>query len=672
MMTQLRNFVGRVIPAFMANPYGTHQAWLDEQMKAYAITRPYAGPLTTDNWTQETNEQKLAYLQMLKEPAIKGPLLGKVYAVASLDAQVIPGDPEDQRSKDQAVWVDYCVNKSRGGWPRLIQDSALHTLIEGFSVGEVVFDQPFRFGKYAGRPKLWGVKFKETRQIYYTLDPYKNVVAIRNQKAAQGGLEFDPNYFLRFVNLPLFESPFGISDLRAAYRASYLIEATIKLRSLLLQNFSGPFLKYKRGTTNVRAAAAKVLSEARGAGFIVLDKNDELEVINLATSSPDQFQSTIDDLRKEASTGITGAYLQVMESSTSQGNSETHKGTSELFQWQLAATIAATLTEQLIPLLIDGNYTEDIETPTIKLGAIDVAAQLKDAERFKLAKDLKVPASRKQFYDVIGLEAPQNDDDALNWEEEQPGMPGMPGMPMEPPPEPPPEQPAPDAEPLPTDDTIMEPEEFLSEIFGGDAEPEAVQMSDQGFTGTITDKLGRERQYADGKPVAKDKQAGPGKPTGQPAKRLANLSHLSPEQQQQAKSIASEVVKLGREQATKMAKAARYLYEKMAVVGNQIALAGVGPLDMLDSPDDPDQLAFARTFLKSTQGDQFAEATGIPSATWLATSLLPKIASLAFMKAKRKLTGSKQMADDGGDDIQLAMNLIKNLRSFYQYEALAS
>jgi hypothetical protein len=404
-----------------------HREWLHEQLREYSTDRLYASPRDSDlNPTGETWEMRLAYRKAMKEPAIKGPLLKKVYAVASLDVQVMAEDADSPADQDAATWLDWAVQHARGGWPRLLHDCCVHPLIDGFGVGEKVTERVQR-GKYKGRWGLHAVKFKETEQLRFHLDKYRNIVSVRSFAGAMAGREFDPSDFLLLTHMPLWENPFGQSDLRAAYRAFYLIEAAIKLRGMMLENFSGPFLVLKNSQPAFIDQARAALSAARARGYIVLQPQDDLNVVNLATSAPDQFQSTIDDLRKEAATAIAGAYLQMLESDTPQGNSETHKGVSELFEWWLAASVGSAITEQLVHDLHDPHYPDTVGRPRVILGGVDPQAATKAGEKLTTAKALGLPLSKAQAYELLELEPPADPDDTLGGEQPGGGLPGMGG-----------------------------------------------------------------------------------------------------------------------------------------------------------------------------------------------------------------------------------------------------
>ena len=69
-------------------------------------------------------------------------------------------------------------------------------------------------------------------------DPVNTATALRIT-TSQAGESFAPRDFVVSAYQALWGSPFGISDLRAAYRPGILIEAAIKLRAILLENFRG-------------------------------------------------------------------------------------------------------------------------------------------------------------------------------------------------------------------------------------------------------------------------------------------------------------------------------------------------------------------------------------------------------------------------------------------------
>lgn len=454
-----------------------HNAWVSEQVAAYATPQPYAAPLTNsaDNWTGETWEMREGYRRFaVKEPSVKAALLTKCLAVAQLDLQVIADDKRDQRSREVAAWVKYAIGQCDGGIAGLVWKILIHSLVDGFSVTEKVNDQlEQEHPKYPGYWIVGGAKTKDSRGIRFRLDRFKNVVGVRSMIAAQGGMEFSPEDFIIFTHLPLFENPFGISDLRAANRAANLIEAAIKLRAILLENFSGPYLKAKSDDNGVRSKLHETLSKARARGYIIVGRDDEVEVMNLATSAPDQFQSAIEDLRREIVTAIQGAYLQLLEGGVSdgRGNTNVHKGVAELFQWWLATCVSNVLNKSLVPDLVRPNYGYGVGLPTIQLGGVDTATVVAELDRFAKGQSLGVKLSAKQVSEVGGFETPEDEADILTppGQQQQPQPGGDPGGAF------------PD----------------LGDLFGGDDEGGAAGDTADPFPGDGSDAEFSEREFAD-------------------------------------------------------------------------------------------------------------------------------------------------------------------------------
>ncbi len=404
-----------------------HRIATQEMVNTY-----YRGPLDIDNWTGETWEMRKAYRRlMLKEPAVKTALFSKIQAVANLDPQVLAEDDEKPADKAAADFVDWSITRSEGGWPKLIEKTCAPMLIDGFGVAEKLYSLAVS-AKYPGFYTLKGLYSLDTQYIRFDINNYKEVTRIRNVKT-QPVTFYDPPNFMVTKHMQLFESPFGISDLRAAYRAANLIETAIKLRAILLENYSGPFLagKYRSGDQAARKEMEEVVQRARSMGWIVMPNDCEVESINLAAKADQEFQAAIEDLRKEIYTAICGTYLQFTESSkgAERGNTSVHKEIGEIFKLWLANQVCEALNSQLVPDLVIPNFGSSVGMPRIQLGGMDIEAAIKRVELFKAVSDLTGgEISKKQVYDQSRVEPPKDDADRIK-PPQQPGSGGMGGMP---------------------------------------------------------------------------------------------------------------------------------------------------------------------------------------------------------------------------------------------------
>ena len=396
----------------------TDLAWQQRQFKYYATQLPYSSPLshTKGNLTGETWEMRQAYREWaFKEPAMKAALLTKCLAVAQLTPSVIPANKKNPRDREAARWLDWSINNAEGGYAGLLVEMLLPALIDGFSVTEKVWGHVKEQTQYHGRWTLEQTASIDTQDIRFRLDEYRQVIGVQSVNGATTALQLDPEDFIIFTHLKFFENPFGMSDMRAAVRSCRMIESAIRLRHILLTNYSGPFLKASAGDPATRAALIKVMDDARANGWIVVPTGAELEVVNLATANLDVFRATIEDYRQEIVQAIQGAYLQLMEGSNpnARGDTKVAKSVSELYQWWLATWAAQVVNKQLVQDIVAPAYGYQSGLPRVSFGGVDEAFVMQQLDKFKKGQELGFTLSKEQVADVGGFESPNGKDDML-------------------------------------------------------------------------------------------------------------------------------------------------------------------------------------------------------------------------------------------------------------------
>lgn len=397
----------------------TDVAWMDRQFRYYATAQPYTSPLTLTrgNLTGETWEMRQAYREWaIREPAAKSALLTKCLAVCQLDPQLKPADKRRPLDREAADWVKWAVDNSAEGWPGLIFNMIFPACMDGFSVTEKVFGKVDEHGsRYHGWWTLKSAASIDSNLTRFRLDTYRQVIGIQSVAGTQAAYHLEPSDFIIFTHLKIFENPFGNSDMRAAVRACTLIESAIRLRHILLTNYSGPFIKATAGDNAARMKLMSVLSEARANGWIVVPTGSEVEVLSLSVANLESFRSAVEDYRQEIVQSIQGAYLQLLEGgiTDARGNTQVHKSISELFQWWLAAWVCQVINKQLIPDLVTPNYGNRAGFPRVSLGGIDEDTTVKTLGRFKLGHELGAVLSYEQVRDAGGLEVPRDKSDEL-------------------------------------------------------------------------------------------------------------------------------------------------------------------------------------------------------------------------------------------------------------------
>lgn len=322
-----------------------------------------------DNLTAETAEHRLAYRWLLKEPAIKSAFMSKLLSVMSLDLQVDPAS-EEPRDKEISSFVEDALRRCHGGAAEIVWAILFGALLEGNGLAEKVFGQVHR-GKYRGRPTITKIKSKDSHDYQIEIDEFDNPTKVTSRRTTE---EFPMSDFTFWSHMPGFSNPAGMSDLRAVYRAGWMLDTVWKLRAIGLERFTLPIFmsKYPAGRLDIRDSINEAVKKAKALGYLSVPQEAAVEAIEMASKSGSDFDAAIKALQEECFIGIQGATLQAMAGNVPDGagKSSVHKSTTELFVWYLSVAAATVINDQIIPDLVDLNYA-DADYPTSWLGGIN-------------------------------------------------------------------------------------------------------------------------------------------------------------------------------------------------------------------------------------------------------------------------------------------------------------
>jgi hypothetical protein len=390
-----------------------------DTVRAESWVAPYSAPNELDDYGRETDEMRRAYRDFhRKEPAVRAAIEGMVASIGDTDVAVIPDDEDNDDDCRAAELVQYAVESSPHGWDGLIRRVLLGALIDGFSVSEKVLCGIENHRRWGG---FWGLKYvksKDTDHLRLRLDVYRNIIGVVN--TVRGIATYPARKMVIFTHADVYDNPFGSSELRACYRACQLIENAYKLWAFALNAYSGPFLKGKVANNERRQQMEAALKAARAGGYVVTPKDDEVDLINLASASSfDAFERKIDKLREEIYIAIRGAYLPFMQGTggggETRGNADTSKGAgSDPRERVIAKAIGRCLTHQLCPDLVVPNFGTRCGIPRIVLGGVDwneTKAQLDVAK--SVLNDFRVPISKAWLYKSAQTPPPMSEEDAI-------------------------------------------------------------------------------------------------------------------------------------------------------------------------------------------------------------------------------------------------------------------
>src|SRR5262245_6245340 len=365
-----------------------------------------------DPYTEETPEMRAEYRRMLRESSIRAAFQTKVLSVISEEVNVAPENDDDPREQECAAFCSYALKKLKGG-TRQAGFSILHpAIIDGHSVCEKVWkEQPVPRGRFKGKRIIHQLKAKDTNFLLMGLDQFRNVVALKGQGFNAGRI-WSPSDFVIFSYFSLFENPAGLSDFRAAYRPYWIKDTSWKLRSLHLENYTGPYLHGTYATQEQKAALESAFDEARAGTWLTVPVGVLVETIDLSMKGTADFKAPIADCDREMLIAIVGAHLQILEGQKGgmRGNTKVHQEIGQLIQWWLAATLADVYQQQVIVPLVEENY-HDVEPPSVTVGAVSDEDMLQRTKVYESCQRIGLELSKKAVYQSLGIQPPDPQDE---------------------------------------------------------------------------------------------------------------------------------------------------------------------------------------------------------------------------------------------------------------------
>lgn len=360
-----------------------------------------------DETTGETEVMRAAYRKMLREPYVKAALLDKVLTVAALDPSVNAGGKAD-KDRQAADLCGHGFGKRGCGLRNVVESVILPGLIDGIGVAEKVWELEVA-GPFAGKVVLKPLRGRDIDLFRPEVDEFDNITGLQGM-ANNAGETFDPATFVIWTHLPLYSNPAGMSDLRAAYRAYWLMDTSWRLRAIFLEKFSTPMLKGTYNDSDQRSRLEEALQAARGSTWISIPQGALVEAMDLAMKGTADYQSAIEDLRAEMLIGIAGATLQAMEGTTAagRGNSSIHKSVANVRAWYLSACVCDVV-DGLFCEMTELNYAGAVP-PKLSLGGVDDAEMAASLAVDQGLIGMGLALSKADLYKRYGRPMPSGDD----------------------------------------------------------------------------------------------------------------------------------------------------------------------------------------------------------------------------------------------------------------------
>lgn len=384
-----------------------------------------------DDRMRETAAMRAQYWPMLACPDVKAPLMGKIFGVAAQDLQIHPWKKKDKAAEEQAEFVKWTLTESlEGGVVELAWDVLVHACVAGVSVSEKVWERPDPQCEYPDKVRLVDLKPKDPdRDIVLLLDEYRNIVGIRGMRYNASEV-YSPDDFLIYTHMSIYGSPTGTSDLRAAYSSFWMLDTVKKLRAMGAEKRALPIIVGEYPDVNKKDSLEAALRQAKSSNWLAVPQNVKVQILEIAGSSNDYFQSFAKDLREEIQISIAGSLLSSMQGGegVQRGSSAIHEKTADIRKWYLSECLANRLNSRkngLVKDIVDRNYPPIGGYPRATFGGVDEAQMTsKLTLATGLARDLGLPLSKEQAYEEFSFRPPMDASDALTAPQGGGGAPG--------------------------------------------------------------------------------------------------------------------------------------------------------------------------------------------------------------------------------------------------------
>lgn len=359
-------------------------------------------------------------LALRHHPVIKPALLGKLFAVTSLDLQSSPAD-ETPRDQEIAEFVLYQFTRVL-----TVAEVGLEVLYPALilkqSVCEMVPSAPlWPRGRWRGKRFVKKIAAKAGARVVY--DQFREPVAVQGPGAPDTGWPLDT--FLLYRHMPLFGDD-GTSDLIAAHNLVTEYELLKVLRNIHLDKFTSPTVlaTYDKSQSDrdedgneidVMTMLQPRLEALKSRGYLAVPDGIVVSSLQLATRGEAEFLAALNDLEQKMVLSIAGAFLQALTAGGGpdmRGSADTQRSTSELFIWALNESLMSVLNRQAVPFVVNENYL-DADYPTLSLGGINLAEANQMANVYGKAVRDGVKPSRKAYARATGIQLAADDADAL-------------------------------------------------------------------------------------------------------------------------------------------------------------------------------------------------------------------------------------------------------------------
>lgn len=296
-----------------------------------------------------------------KDPHLFSQLQTRKNAVTGLDFEIIPFDPDDEKDKEIAEFVEAQINGIEG--LEEIMLDLLDAVGKGFAVSEIMWSYD------GGRVVIGDIRSRHQKRFFWD---YEDKFKIRTDEAPEG-MELPVNKFILHRYRARSGHPSRAGVLRVVAWMYLFKNYTLKDWVAFCEVYGMPLRlgKYQPGASEddkraLMQALAQIGADAAG----IFPDGTTIEFINTEkASSTDLYERLARYCDEQVSKAILGQTLTSDSGGGSYAQSKTHNDVRHDLTVADCKALAATLRRDLIRPLVLFNFGEDKRIPYIRFDA---------------------------------------------------------------------------------------------------------------------------------------------------------------------------------------------------------------------------------------------------------------------------------------------------------------
>jgi phage gp29-like protein len=306
------------------------------------------------------------YNRMLHDAQVKACISTKLHARLSTPWRIIPASASP-RDLMVAEFLQQILDRIEGSFEEDLYE-ILQALVYGYSLLEIVWEE-IESGPFRGKIGVRVLKSKDPQFFDFGVDDFLNIREIIGLDEFGGEIaRYNPQKFLIFSWNKHHEKPYGVSDLRAAYRDWWTKDVCYKLRNISAERLAQPIIVGKLPPEASRALQDNlfnVIKKVQTETGVTLPPNVELTLLEAKSSGSEEFQRIVDNCNCEIAKAILAGTLTIEESKRygSYAVGKIHYDVLLFHIERLGRVLAAVITDQLLSKLVWINFGADTPVP---------------------------------------------------------------------------------------------------------------------------------------------------------------------------------------------------------------------------------------------------------------------------------------------------------------------